>query len=171
MNSIPVLRYSAVILAIAVSAPAAQAAGERVGELALDAMSAFAVGTERSIHSVRELDPDSFNTALALARKRGEPWTASPARIGLEFTGGPLSGSSRNISVKIHPSEWEPGRPLLWARVTIEDEGWLDDSVYGERYVIWLVPSDDGGLEVGRAIRASLCARMHRRFYSADPCP
>jgi len=159
------------VLAALLFSIAGPAAGEARSELDYVAMDAFAVGTDRNIDSVEELEVDSFNVALAEARGRGEEWTRSPERIALAFAGATLFGPRRKVIVKIEPNEWEPGRPMRWARVTIEDEGYLDDSEFGQRYVIWLVPGADGSLKVRRAVWARLCRRRHWQFYTAGLCP
>ncbi|UCF05208.1 MAG: hypothetical protein JSV33_15020 [bacterium] len=140
-------------------------------ELELPSISAFSIGTDVNIKSVEEIATDSLNDVLLKAQKRNEEWTKSFVQIALRLSGAALSGTRQSVSVKIDPSEWEKGRPLNWARVTIVDEGWLDDSVSGERYVIWLVPDTDGNLTVQRILRAALCHRPYWKFYSSEPCP
>lgn len=140
-------------------------------ELSLPDIVAFAIGTDVNIKSVRAMETDSFNVILRAAQERGEPWTDSFILTALRFTGSHLYGSRQSVNVQIEPSEWEEGRPLRFARVTIEDKGWLDDSVYGERYVVWLTKNEAGRLEVRRALWAELCSRMYWKFYSADLCP
>jgi hypothetical protein len=140
-------------------------------ELELPDISAFALGTDINIRSVREVKADSFNVVLRAAQDCGQEWTESFMLIALTFAGVQFTGSRQRVDVQIEPSEWESGRTLRWARVTIEDIGWLDDAQYGERYVIWLAPDKDGRLVVKRALWARLCSRAYWRFYSSELCP
>ncbi|UCF77825.1 MAG: hypothetical protein JSW03_06850 [Candidatus Eiseniibacteriota bacterium] len=142
-----------------------------VNELELPDISAFAIGTDVNIRSVLKVDADSFNLQLRAAQDREEEWTESFVLVGLKLVGARFPGSRQKVYVQVEPSEWEPGRKLKWVRVTVEDEGWLDDSQFGERYVIWLVPDEDNRLAVQRALRARLCWRAYWKFYSAELCP
>ena len=155
---------------LAATAAAARPARDRPDGLALPATAAFAIGTEIRVADVRETPPDSFNVMLRDARSRGEDWTASAVQVGLRLAQLPPLGQRQEVSVEI-PGEWEPGMPLTWARVTVFNGGWLDDSATGERYVIWVGSDPAGGLIVRRALWARLCDRPSRRFWSAKPCP
>jgi hypothetical protein len=157
------------VLTVAVLAVPAGASW--VNELELPDITAFATGTEINVRSVERLDAGSLTDTLRAAESRGETWTGAPLKVGLELTGGELFGRSRSVEAAYTPSEWEPGRPFEWVRVTVTDGGWLDDSVVGMRTVLWLVPCDEGAFRVHRALRAHLCWRPHWRYYSADPCP
>jgi hypothetical protein len=140
-------------------------------ELELPAISAFSIGTDINIKSVEEIETDPLNAMLLEAQERNEEWTDSFVQIALRLSGAALFGTRQSVSVKIAPSEWEKGRKLHWVRITIVDEGWLDDSVSGERYMIWLVPDADGNLTVQRILRAHLCRRPYWKYYSSEPCP
>jgi hypothetical protein len=140
-------------------------------ELELPSISAFSVGTDINIRSVKEIAVEPLNTELREARARKEEWTNSAMHIALRLSGAALSGSRQSVSVTIEPSEWEQGRTLRWVRVTIVDEGWLDDSVSGERYMVWLSPDSDGKLEIRRILWAQLCHRPYWKYYSNEPCP
>jgi hypothetical protein len=146
----------------------ARAASE---ELDLPAISAFAIGTQVNIKSVQEMETEAFNDSLRVARERGEPWTGNAILIALRFARLGEVGSRQVVSAEVSPSEWEPGRPLNWVRVTLEEGGWLDDSVSGQRYVIWLTPDTEGRLTLRRALWAQLCWRFYWRYYSAAECP
>jgi hypothetical protein len=148
------------------------AAGE--GELALSPRAAFAPGARARVESVAALPAAAFDDTLARAQARGEPWTRSFLLIALRFAGTAPQGRDQRVEVTTSPGEWEPGSPLRWARVSIEDRGWMDDSVLGERTVVWIVPRErGGGLAVARGLRAWECARStpESHFYSARPCP
>jgi hypothetical protein len=140
-------------------------------ELDLPAISAFAIGTELNIKSVEEMETDAFNDSLCVARERGEPWTGNAILIALRFARLWEVGSRQVVSAEASPSEWEPGRPLNWVRVTLQEGGWLDDSVAGQRYVLWLTPDTEGMLTLRRALWAQECHRPYWRYYSASPCP
>jgi hypothetical protein len=75
------------------------------------------------------------------------------------------------IRADFEPGERDMDRPIERARVVVEDEGWADDSVFGQRHVLYFTRDDAGRLRVERALRAMLCLRPGQRFYSADPCP
>lgn len=80
-------------------------------------------------------------------------------------------GRSASVEAEFEPPERDAGVPIRAARVVVEDRGWADDSVAGVRSVLHLVRDEAGKLVVERALRATLCARPYRRFWSATPCP
>ena len=82
----------------------------------------------------------------------------------------PITGNNQRVSVSI-PGEWEPGGAFEFARVIIEDQGWLDDAIAGERYVFWITQGDEGELMIQRALRANICSRPFQEFYSVQRCP
>jgi hypothetical protein len=145
-----------------------EAAGD---ELQLPAKSAFAIGTSLNIESVREMETGAFNDSIRVARERGEPWTTNAILIALRFARLGEVGCRQVVSAEVSPSEWEPGRKLNWIRVTLEEGGWLDDSVSGQRYVVWLTPDTNGRLTLRRALWAQECGRPYWRYYSAAACP
>ncbi len=157
---------SAIVLLIGTGE--AEPAGD---ELQLPARSAFAIGTPVKVESVREMKAGAFNDSLRAARGRGEGWTANAIQIALRFARLAEVGSRQVVTSEVSPSEWEPGRRLNWIRVTLEEDGWLDDSVSGQRYVVWLTPDSGGGLALRRALWAHRCDRPHWRSYTAAPCP
>ena len=137
-------------------------------ELSLPVKQAFAIGTETLVKSVKSLDTKAFNQELLKAHQNGEEWSNSLVEVGLKFMGGSENQPRLNISLVI-PGEWEPGIPFPYARVTLERGGWLDDSVGGDRYVLWIVQGTKGEFKVQRALYANLCYRPSS-MYSADPC-
>ena len=117
------------------------------------------------------MDHGPFNQELKHARSRGERWTESFIQIALRFAHPPAQGSEQSVLVEAMPQGWEGLETLKWARVTIEDRAYADDSVAGERWIVWLVPARDGdGIEVARGLRAWECHRPGRWLYSARPC-
>jgi len=147
------------------------ARADTVDQLSLDDVGAFAIGTGINVHSVDRLDARALTDSLRAAEALDEAWTDDPLMVALKLLPGRPVGRSRSVDAQYAPGEWEPGRPFRWVRVTVVDGGWLDDSVTGIRTVFWLVPCDEGPFRVHRALRAHLCSRPYRRYYSADPCP
>ncbi len=143
------------------------------GELSLPPAEAFAMGARIRVRDAAEMDTRAFNRALRAARARGEEWTGSFIQVAVRFAGVAPQGRSQSVAVETAPGGWEGGEGLEWARVAIEDRGYFDDSISGERWVVWLVPAPiGGGLEVARGLRAWECQRSPESwFYSARPCP
>lgn len=161
----------AAAIAVAALAMCTGRAGAAGDELQLPAVSAFAIGTPLNIESVQEMETGAFNDSLRVARERGEAWTCNAILIALRFARLGEIGSRQVVSAEVSPSEWEPGRRLNWVRVTLEEGGWLDDSVSGQRYVVWLTPDTEGRLTLRRALWAHECRRPYWRYYSAAACP
>jgi hypothetical protein len=160
----------ACLVLVAVLSPAAVMASE--GELSLPPREAFAIGARTRVLDAQELNPAAFNRELAQARARKEAWTESFIQVALRFTRAPGQGQKQSVEMEATPSGWEGLETLKWARVTIDDRGYHDDSVSGERWIVWLVPSPRGGLEVARGLRAWECQRSPESwFYSARACP
>ncbi|MGK7889793.1 MAG: hypothetical protein AB4042_10695 [Leptolyngbyaceae cyanobacterium] len=142
-------------------------------ELGLSDIRAFATTTDTDVYSVETLDLTDYNALLLSSYQNQAIWVNDPLWVGLQllqFLGQPITGSEQQVSVSI-PGEWEPGRAFEFARVIIEDKGWLDDAIAGERYVIWIVPGDSGEFKVQRALRANFCSRPPQEFYSIQDCP
>lgn len=158
-----------VISSVFALVPTASGIQAQQNELDLPVMSAFAIGTDINIASVREIEPDSFNVILRQAQNKGEEWSKSFIQIGLRFANMPPQGRHQEVTVEI-PFEWEPAMPLKFARITIVDKGWLDDSQSRERYVIWITTDSTGNLLVKRALWARLCRRAYWQQWSSDPC-
>lgn len=157
------------LLVVGLGADGARADGV---ELALSPDSAFARGARTQVRDVELMAVEAFNDTLRMARERGEWWAESFIAIGLRFARPSPWGWNQAVEVRIHPEAWEPGLPLGWARVTIEDRGWHDDAASGERWMIWITPAEAGeGLVIARGLRAVECRRMDAWFYSACGCP
>ena len=142
-------------------------------ELALSDTFAFAINAEVEVESVETLDPSNFNDLLLTAYQSQAVWANDPLWVGLQFLqflSLPMTGANQQVSVFI-PGEWEPGMEFDYARVVIEDKGWLDDAVAGERYVLWIVLGNEGEFRIQRALRANICRRPDQEFYSAQACP
>ena len=141
------------------------------GELSLPSREAFAIGARTTVSDAAAMDPKRFNHELRSAQGRGEEWTKSFIQVALRFAKPDPQGRSQIVTVETSPHGWEGEEVLAWARVTIEDRDYLDDSVAGERWMIWLVPTPaGGGLEVARGLRAWECRRPGRWLYSSRPC-
>jgi hypothetical protein len=139
-------------------------------ELDLAPMDAFAIGTDININSVKELPTEPFNAILLEAQENNETWTTDFIDIAQRLPNLQFSGVEQSISVDISPGgiDWPEMRDeLQWARITIVNAGWADDSVAGERTVMWVVPRDDGKLRVHRILWAEHCMRQYRQSYSS----
>jgi len=162
--------WAALLFALVLSPPLAWASD---GELALPPREAFAIGARTRVLDVATMDHRPFNQELKHARSRGERWTESFIQIALRFAQPPAQGSEQSVLVEAMPQGWEGIETLTWVRVTIEDRAYADDSISGERWMIWLVVSPGAdGLEVFRGLRAGECRRATPEswFYSARPC-
>lgn len=136
-------------------------------ELQLDALSAFAIGTDVNIESVREVDADSLNAALGARLRNGGDSAGSPAALALLLTGAEMTGHHQKIDAWGDPGEG----PSTWFRVSVENEGYENDSSSGDRWVLWMERVADGGLKVRRGPWARQCRRIYWTYYSARPCP
>ncbi|MEM9218814.1 MAG: hypothetical protein AAGD25_31300 [Cyanobacteria bacterium P01_F01_bin.150] len=142
-------------------------------ELALSDIRAFGVETNINVHSVESLNADEFNALLLSSHQSGATWANDPLWVGLQFLqyiGHPVTGQNQTVSVFI-PGEWEAGQSFDYARVIIEDKGWLDDAIEGERYAMWITPGAEGEFIISRALRANICSRPFQEFYSIQNCP
>ena len=142
-------------------------------ELALSDIRAFGVETGINVHSVESLNADEFNTLLLTSHQDGAIWANDPLWVGLQFLqyiGQPITGPSQTVSVSL-PDEWEPGQPFEFARIIIEDKGWVDDAIAGERYALWITPGTEGEFVISRALRSNICSRPFQEFYSIQNCP
>ncbi|MEB3229506.1 MAG: hypothetical protein VKJ64_00740 [Leptolyngbyaceae bacterium] len=142
-------------------------------ELDLSDIRAFGSTTDSEVYSVEPLDPTEYNALLLSSYQNQAIWANDPLWVGLQllqFLGQPITGAEQRVSVSV-PGEWEPGMTFEFARVIIDDKGWLDDAIAGERYVIWIVPGDSGEFKIQRALRANFCRRPLQEFYSSQNCP
>ena len=131
-----------------------------------DALVTFRAGTTVPVRDVRELAPEPLNARLGPTR------SGSPIATALRAVGDTLPGNAQTVSVReVEPREREAGTPVTAARVEIENAGFLDDAVSGDRTVLLLEDRTGEGLRIVRALHARLCSRPGARFYSARPCP
>jgi hypothetical protein len=82
------------------------------------------------------LDRKDFNKSVISAK--GEARTSDPVTVSLRFT-GPFEGLTQSIERKNAGAE-----STMRTTVTIINEGLLDDSVMGEKYLIELKKTDHG---------------------------
>ena len=142
-------------------------------ELALSDIRAFGVETGINVHSVESLDASEFNALLLSSHQNEAVWANDPLWVGLQFLqyiGQPITGRDQTVSVSI-PGEWEPGQAFEFARIIIEDKGWMDDATAGERYALWITPGNEGEFVISRALRSNICSRPFQEFYSIQNCP
>ena len=164
---------SGLSLQYGVVSPAMAQSIDLTSELALSDIRAFGVETEINVHSVEALDADEFNALLLTSHQGGAIWANDPLWVGLQFLqyiGQPITGQNQTVSVAI-PGEWEPGQAFEFARIIIEDKGWLDDAIAGERYALWITPGNEGEFVISRALRSNICSRPFQEFYSIQNCP
>lgn len=142
-------------------------------ELALSDIRAFGVETQINVHSVEALNVEEFNALLLSSHQGGAIWANDPLWVSLQFLQyieHPITGRNQSVTVLI-PDEWEPGQAFEFARVIIEDKGWLDDATAGERYALWITPGNEGEFVISRALRSNICSRPFQQFYSIQNCP
>ena len=118
-----------------------------------------------TVRSVQVLDVDAFNTRTERAAKDGESWTREAILVALKFSGEGLWGNFKRIEARTPPERLDS------ALITITESGYLDDSVAGVRYRLWLGQEPSGTWKLKEALRANLCSRPDATFYSAEPCP
>ena len=118
-----------------------------------------------TVRSVEVLDVGAFNTRTERAAKEGESWTREAILVALKFSGEGLRGNFKRIEANTLPERFDS------AVITITESGYLDDSVAGVRYRLWLGQELAGTWKLKEALRANLCSRPDATFYSAEPCP
>jgi hypothetical protein len=135
----------------------------------------FSIGTDVYVESVKEIDIKPFNKLLLEAQETRQTWVTNFFEIALRIPGLGLDGDGirKSITVEILPLDWEVrGVALEAVRISIENSGWMDDSVTGERHVVWLMPDFNGLLQAKRILWAQHCSRhWDRHFFSAGLCP
>jgi hypothetical protein len=129
-----------------------------------ETMAAFGA-EDVTVRSVQVLDVDAFNVRTERAAEDGESWAREAILVALKFSGEGLLGSSKRIEVNTPPERFDS------ALITITESGYLDDSVAGIRYRLWLGRGPSGTWKLKKALRANLCSRPDAMFYSAEPCP
>ena len=107
-----------------------------------------------------------YNSMIAKAAGQKEAWIRSVDQVVLKIAGGFSETMQRTITFKAPSAD-----AMDQVRVTVEDEGLLDDSVRGERKVIDLQMDDTGIWKVTSYSRTWKCweGRGHTGF-SDEPC-
>lgn len=159
---------AAVVMLIAVSFPLSVFSGKASKAspqtTAAQAIADFGVN-DVEVQSVKTLATDKLNNEVKKAASKGEVWTKDAVLVALKFVGAGLKGHTKNIEVRTPPEQNDV------ATITVSESGYLDDAISGERWRLWLRKGADGAWTIQRALRAQLCSRPGRRFYSAETCP
>ena len=117
------------------------------------------------VRSVKSLDTIDINSEVSQAAGKGEKWPQEAVLVALKIVGQGLKGSTKIIEVRTPPESQET------ATITVTESGYLDDSIGGERWRLWLSKGVDGTWSVKRVLWAQLCQRPGGRYYSAEKCP
>lgn len=113
---------------------------------------------------VEKLYVDAFNVRLAAAGDSA--WAQAPATIAIEFAGGADCECARfTVDVGSPPERFDE------ADVTVTRDGFLDDSVRGDRYRLHMQRNADGIWNITRATIAWRCQKERgHEGYSPAPC-
>ena len=141
--------------------------------LTLPDKDAFSIGTEYLVKDVRSFNINQYNNYLNLARHNGQQWVNHPISAAVQLTKASLNGEylgGRHQEIETVMSDFE-GSMLDSIKVEVANTGLADDSVFGERYVIWFSTDENNQLVVSKILWAMLCSRPGQKFYSANSCP
>jgi hypothetical protein len=111
-----------------------------------------------------KMNTGEFNRKVRLAARKGEFWVKMPTIVAVNFVGKFSETKTRTVEMTA-PTAEETNQ----LTVIITDEGYLDDSVRGERYRLRLRADPAGIWYVLKAEKAQSCYRGHKDF-SAAPC-
>jgi hypothetical protein len=125
----------------------------------------FGVPVDIEVKSVKAIDPKKVNDEIGQAYRKGEAWPKKAVLVALTFVGAGLKGNAKTIEVSTPPETRET------ATITVTESGYLDDSIAGERWKLWMTKKADGPWVIRRVLWAQLCSRPGHRFYSAERCP
>ena len=135
--------------------------------------SAFSIGTEYLVKEVRSFNVNPYNNYLNSARRNGQQWVNHPISAAVQLTKASLNGEylgGRYQEIETVISDFE-GSMLDNIKVEVANTGLADDSVFGERYVIWFSTDENNQLVVRKILWAMLCSRPGQDFYAANSCP
>ncbi len=118
-------------------------------------------GAKETEHII--VDHEGFNKSILSAK--GEAWTLDPVMVSLRFT-GTFEGLTQSIERKNRSAEYPETTTVI-----ITNEGLLDDSVMGEKYLLELKRTEHGAWLVNFAGKVIKCrqGRGHHD-YSKKPC-
>jgi hypothetical protein len=118
------------------------------------------------VESSSPLSSASFNERLSNEADKGEPWVRDPVRIALEFM-----DSQGARSVKIDRED-QGGEAPGSTKVTVIEDGYLDDSVRGSWTEFTMKRHGDGSWRIADIQKAYRCWRgPNKESYSARLCP
>lgn len=112
------------------------------------------------------IDTSDLNLKIITAANNGEEWVKSAAMVGARLAGEFEEARSRKMY-------WEAssGEGFDQFKLTIETDGFLDDSVRGEKVIMEFKRESDGVWKVVSAKKAWRCwAGRGHEDYSAVPC-
>ena len=114
----------------------------------------------------KKIDTSDYNLKIVVAANKGENWVKSPMRVAMSLVGDFEEMKTRKMYFEAPTDEGAESFTL-----TVVNEGLLDDSVMGEKYVFELVKESTGVWKVSSAKKAWSCwpNRGHQGF-SAVPC-
>ncbi|WP_430883363.1 hypothetical protein [Fusibacter sp. JL216-2] len=117
-------------------------------------------------YSVKErlvdIDFKEFNKEVSFASLENEEWVYDPEKVALKFAGEIENGVRRNVDVVKEDSE---------ATITIIEDNYQDDSVYGAKYIIKLIQDVDESWVISNVKWGQKCwpDRGHTN-YSCENC-
>ena len=117
------------------------------------------------VFNTTSIDLTRFNKDLAAAVKANEAWVSDPVSIAL-WLAEEFEGKEQHI-IQVNNVADGPDK----ARVIILRDGYLDDSIRGERFEINLELSKKGDWMVKDAKKAWRCWEERRPGFTSDFCP
>ena len=111
----------------------------------------------------KPLPLDTFESRAREAIANGEEWPKASLLVALKLVGESCECSSRVIELRSKPESFDG------ATIIITDQGYLDDSVRGERYELVLERGPGGVWRVLKATNTWNCYRGHEEF-STELC-
>ena len=113
-----------------------------------------------------DVDTSDRNLLIITAANKGESWVKSPMEVALRITGEFDEMKTREMKFEAATAESPEAITL-----TVVNDGFLDDSVRGEKWIYELVKETNGVWKVSSIKRAWKCwpGRGHDDF-SGEPC-
>lgn len=126
------------------------------------------------IISIKEIETDVMNQYFLKAQKEKKPWTQNLSQI-------PFHLPEINLEKELdYSAEGSPSQSVTVKRyvvsaaeevkITVEENGYGDDSIAGQRYVL-LLKKDKNFYVIKRLLWAQHCSRPCSSFISGGLCP